>query len=471
MDSKTTTTAPQAMRTSGIVSLKEKIAYGMGDLGNGFMFDLGQAYLLKFYTDVAGLPPAAAASVFVVTKLFDAFMDPVAGTVIDGQRRVGRYGRFRGVMFYSCIALAVLTVVTFLTPGHSEGVNLAYAYVSYMAWGVLYSFTNIPYGSLASVMTQEPVERAKLASFRQAGSVTALLITGVAFMPIVLAFDSARVGYAFAAGAMAVTGVLCFFATFRYTRENVPVVRSHEKLTAREFVRTIASNRPLLALIAMTIFSISAYNVKTSMIVYFTQYYLGDVRLLAAVNVIAIGSSIIGILLIPVLTRLIGKKRTALYGFLLAVVADGLNFVLPTNPVLFTVLFSLSFIGVALPNGITWAMVSDVIDFGHWRTGRRREGITYSMFNFSRKIAQSVAGGLAGFGLSAIGYVPNAHQTDGVLFGMKGLQTLYPCLALAVAAVILLLLYPLTDKKVAELALETHAREGTEAPVERGPQD
>ncbi|GAP55907.1 uncharacterized symporter YjmB [Arthrobacter sp. Hiyo6] len=122
---------------------------------------------------------------------------------------------------------------------------------------------------------------------------------------------------------MAVTGVLCFFATFRYTRENVPVVRSHEKLTAREFVRTIASNRPLLALIAMTIFSISAYNVKTSMIVYFTQYYLGDMRLLAAVNVIAIGSSIIGILLIPVLTRLIGKKRTALYGFLLAVVADG----------------------------------------------------------------------------------------------------------------------------------------------------
>lgn len=443
----------------GRLSLKEKISYGMGDLGNGFMFDLGQAYLLKFYTDVAGLPAAAAATVFVVTKLFDAFMDPLAGTAIDGRRKVGRSGRFRGVMFYSSIALAVLTIFTFLTPGMSEGVNLVYAYASYMAWGVLYSFTNIPYGSLASVMTQEPVERAKLASFRQAGSVSALLITGVAFMPIVLAFDSERVGYAFAAGAMAVTGVLCFFATFRGTNENVPVVRSAEKLTLKGFAGAIVGNRPLLTIILMTIFSISAYNVKTSMIVYFTQYYLGDVTLLPFVNVISIGSSIIGILLIPVLTRFIGKKNTALLGFGLAIVADALNFILPTTPILFTILFSLSFIGVALPNGITWAMVCDVIDFGHWKNGARREGITYSMFNFSRKIAQSVAGGLAGFGLSAIGYVPNAAQSEAALSGMKVLQTLYPCLALLVAASVLYFLYPLTDRRMKAITEETRDRE------------
>ncbi|MGT2462091.1 glycoside-pentoside-hexuronide (GPH):cation symporter [Sinomonas atrocyanea] len=452
------------------LSLKEKIAYGMGDLGNGFMFDLGQAYLLKFYTDVAGLPAAAAATVFVVTKLFDAFMDPLAGVVIDGRRTVSRFGRFRGVMFYSSIALGILTVFSFVTPGLSQGVNLVYAYASYMAWGVLYSFTNIPYGSLASVMTQEPVERAKLASFRQAGSVLALLITGVAFMPIVLAVGSDRVGYGVAATAMAVAGVLCFFATFRHTRESVPVVRTGEKLTAKSFVTTVVTNRPLLAVVIMTVFSISAYNVKTSMIVYFTQYYLGDVRLLPYVNVISIGSSIIGILLIPLLTRLIGKKRTALYGVLLAVVADGLNFILPTNTVLFTALFSLSFIGVALPNGITWALVCDVIDFGHWRTGVRREGITYSVFNFSRKIAQSVAGGLAGFGLSAIGYIPKVQQASGVLAGMKGLQTLYPCLALAVAALVLAVMYPLTDRKMEELVFETHAAEGTD-PAGPGPQD
>ena len=441
------------------LSLKEKIAYGMGDLGNGFMFDLGQAYLLKFYTDVAGLPAYVAGGVFVFTKLFDAFVDPFAGAVIDGRTKIGRHGRFKSMMLYSSIALAVLTVFTFMTPAGSQHVNLVYAYGSYMAWGVLYSFTNIPYGSLASVMTQNPVQRAQLASFRQAGSVSALLITGVAFMPIVLAFENQRVGFAVAAGAMAVVGVLAFYTTFRFTHETVPVVRSHEKLTFRGFGTAIVGNRPLLVLILMTVFSISAYNVKTSMIVYFTQYYLGSLSLLPYVNLISIGASVFGILSIPFLVKRFGKKRTALLGFGLAIVADGLNFVLPTNTVGFTILLSLSFIGVALPNGITWALVCDVIDFGHWKSGVRREGITYSAFNFSRKIAQSLAGGLTGFGLSAVGYLPNVQQSSSTLLGMKGLQTLYPCLALAVAAIVLAVLYPLTDKRLVEITGETHDRE------------
>ena len=461
-------TITTATKVASKLTLKEKIAYGMGDMGNGFMFDLGQAYLLKFYTDVVGLPAYLAGGVFVFTKLFDAFMDPIAGAVIDGRTKVGRHGRFKSVMMYSSIALGILTVFTFLTPGASQGVNLAYAYGSYMAWGVLYSFTNIPYGSLASVMTQNSQQRAQLASFRQAGSVSALLITGVAFMPIVLAFESERVGFAVAAGTMAVVGVMGFYATFRFTHEAVPVVRT-EKLTLRGFVTAIYTNRPLLVLILMTIFSISAYNVKTSMIVYFTQYYLGDMSLLPYVNMISIGSSIFGILSIPFLVKRFGKKRTALFGFALAVVADGLNFLLPTNNVLFTILLSLSFIGVALPNGITWALVSDVIDFGHWRTGVRREGVTYSMFNFSRKIAQALAGGLAGFGLSFVGYLPNVQQSASTLLGMKGLQTLYPCLALTAAALVLWLLYPLTDSRVDEIVAETHAREVGAGPAEVDP--
>src|SRR6476469_5886448 len=119
------------MQRSTIVTrltFKEKFAYGLGDFGNGFMFDLGQAYLLKFYTDVAGLPGTVAGSVFLITKLFDACMDPLAGTWIDQRRNIGNHGRFRGVMLYSSIALAVLTVFTFLTPGQMEGTNLVYAY-------------------------------------------------------------------------------------------------------------------------------------------------------------------------------------------------------------------------------------------------------------------------------------------------------------------------------------------------------
>src|SRR4051794_41904936 len=114
------------------LTLKEKISYGLGDFGNGFMFDLGQAYLLIFYTDVAGLPGAVAGGVFLFTKIFDAFMDPMAGTFIDGRSRIGRVGRFRPGVVYSSVALAGLTGFKFLPPGAAGGVNPGYAHAALM---------------------------------------------------------------------------------------------------------------------------------------------------------------------------------------------------------------------------------------------------------------------------------------------------------------------------------------------------
>ncbi|MBV4440577.1 MFS transporter [Clostridium tyrobutyricum] len=445
------------------LSLKEKISYGLGDFGNGFMFDLGQAYLLKFYTDVVGLPGVVAGGIFVFSKIFDAFMDPIAGSAVDSRKNIGKNGRFRPVMFYSSIILAILTVVTFFTPDVSSRGKLIYAYVSYMLWGLLYSFTNVPYGSLGSVMTQDVQDRSQLASFRQAGSVGALLITGVIFMPIVTRFSNPKVGFPVAAAIMGTIGVCAFFVTFKNTKESVKIERKNEKITPRSFATAVFTNKPLLVLILMTVFSISAYNIKTAMIIYFCQYYLGNVSLLPYVNFISIGCSVIGIISMPYLVKKLGKKKTAILGFAMSFIADGLNFILPVNIVVFTILLSISFIGISIPNGVTWAFVSDVIDYGQWHTGVRREGITYSAFNFSRKVAQSIAGGLSGFGLTLIGYVPNAKQSAGTLFGIKSLLMLYPCIALIIAAIVIGILYSLSDKKYKQIVkdLQDGKVEGT----------
>lgn len=454
------------------LSLKEKLAYGLGDFGNGFMFDLGQAYLLYFYTEIAGISAMAAAGVFAFTKIFDAFMDPIAGTFVDGRKNVGKRGRFKPVMMFSAIVLAVLTVLTFISPPGTHGVKLFYAYASYMAWGLMYSFTNVPYGSLASVITQDSEQRAQLAAFRQAGSVGALLITGVAFMPIVVAVSGGagqlnQAGYAAAALAMSVVGVLGFFACYKGTEEAVPVVRDpSEKITPMTFIRTVFTNRALLTLILMTVFSISAYNIMPAMMVYFSQYNLKNVQLLSYINFFGIGASIVAILSIPFLVKKLGKRNTALLGFGLAAGSALINFFVPTNPYIFTLLYALTFIGVALPNGVTWAMVSDTIDYGHWRTGVRREGITYSMFNFSRKIAQALAAATAGIGLNAIGYTKGftdgsvaPAKVESILHGIKMLQTLYPAVALTLAALTLFLLYPLTEDKLKQILIEIHERD------------
>lgn len=440
------------------LSLKEKISYGMGDLGNGFMFDLGQIYLLKFFTDVAGIPATAAGGIFLASKLFAAIVDPIVGSSID-YRKVGARGKFRPYLVLGSILLAILTVFTFLSPNLSSTGKLIYAYVSYMLWGVGYSFVNIPYGSLGSVMTQDARDRTSLASWRQTGSLAALFITSVVVMPMILWFPNTKIGYPVVMAIMSLLGILSFLFTYRNCKERyVAQHKPKEKLSFRTVIKTFVSNKPLLTLVLMTIFTISAYNLKSAMLVYYAQYNLGNIKLMAYMNFIIIGSSFLGVILLPKLVKLFGKKHTAMIGLGISVAADAINFFMPNNIYLFTILASIAFIGISIPNGITWAFVSDIIDYGEWSEGERKEGTTYSLFNFSRKLAQSLSGFLSGIGLGLIGYVPNVAQKASTLMGIKGLLLLYPTVALTIAILILGSMYKLTDKKHAEIIQDLKAR-------------
>jgi GPH family glycoside/pentoside/hexuronide:cation symporter len=435
------------------IPTKEKALYGFGDFGNGFMFDLGQSYLMHFYTDVAGISAVAAAGVFSITKIFDAFMDPLAGSLIDA-RTPGKRGKFRPVMMLSAIILAVLTVVTFTMPDLSMGGKIAWAYGTYMAWGLVYSFTNVPYGSLASVMTRDVGERSFMASTRQAGSIGAQLVTGVAFIPILAMFSNPKIGYPVTAAIMAFIGIIGFFICYKGTKEHIKAenAKGKEKSSMKDYFRVVFTNRPLWCLVLMTLFTISAMNTNNAMMIYFCQYNLGHVGLQPIINFIQMGSSVVGITLIPFLVRRFGKKKTAMAGLLIGVIADGLNFVIPTNIYSFIVLVSIGYAALAISNGVTWAFVSDAIDYGHWHTGVRKEGVTYAAFNFSRKIAQSLAAIVSAGVLAATGYVANAHQTAGTLLGIKGTMTLYPAVALLLAAIIIGLLYNLSDDKFKNIA-------------------
>lgn len=441
------------------ITLKEKISYGLGDFGNGFMFDLGQLYLLKFFTDVAGVSAAAAAGIFLVSKLFAAVCDPVVGSFIDYRKNIGERGKFRPFLIWGSIVLAALTILTFLSPNIGPTGKLIYAYASYMIWGIGYSLVNIPYGSLGAAISQDTQERASLASFRQAGSLGALFVTSVIVMPLIILIPNRHVGYPVVMGLMSLIGIIAFIMCYLGTKERiVNQTGPKEKLTLGVIVKTFTSNKPLLVLVLMTVFTISAYNIKSAMLIYFAEYNLGHVELMAYMNFIIIGSSLVGVLFLPKLVQRFGKKKTAIAGMLISVVADSINFVSPSNVYIFTILASISFIGISIPNGITWAFVSDIIDYGEWKSGERREGTTYSLFNFSRKLAQALSGFLSGIGLALIGYVPNVVQTPGTQLGIKALLTLYPAVALAIAALIIGFMYNLTDNRHKELVRELQLR-------------
>ncbi|WP_416353706.1 glycoside-pentoside-hexuronide (GPH):cation symporter [Agrilactobacillus fermenti] len=440
------------------IPLSQKIAYGFGDFGNGFMFDLGQAYLTKFWIDAAGIGAGAVAGIFGFTKIFDAFMDPVAGSFIDNRKKIGKHGKFRPVMMISAVLLGLMTIVTFTMPDLSPTGKIVYAYVAYMIWGAIYSFTNDPYGSLASVMSRNVQDRSYLATSRQVGSVGAQFLTGIAFIPLMEMFGghNERHGFLIAASIFAIAGVLMFLVCFLGTRENVKVHRdtNAKKEGLKDYLKVVFTNGPLFAVILMTIFTISAMNTNNQMMVFFAQYNLGNIGLQPIVNGIMMGTSIIGVFMIPSLTKRFGKKKTAMWSFVVGAGANILNFILPTNVITFIILVTIGYTALAIPNGITWAFVSDVIDYGEWHTGMRKEAITYAAFNFSRKLAQSLAALVSAGVLALTGYVANAHQTKGTLMGIKGAMTIYPGICLLIAAVVIGLLYKLTDDRYEKIATD-----------------
>ncbi len=452
----------QKTKTSdaGRLTLKEKVAYGLGDVGNNFLFDLGQIYLLKFYTDTLGLPAATAGLVFLVTKLWDGFSDVTVGTWVDSRKNFGKRGKFRPFMLYAALPLALMTVVSFTNPDFSLTGKTIWAYVTYMAFGTIYSIFNIPYGSMIPAMTQDPVERSELASFRWAGANTGLLVATVGFMPIVTAFESSSTGYIVAAAVFAAAGMTLQLLCYRGIRERHVVKAEPKKKqgTVLSNYKALFKNAPLLVLSLVNLFTFSAFNVKLAVQVYYCQYSLNDISIVPYMGFFSIGCVFIGILLVPYFSRRIGKKHTYVMGAIIWATADILAWFFANSPVPFIIFACVAFFGTAFINTLNWALVSDAVEYGEWKTGKRSEGLVYSFFIFFRKLSQAVAGFIPGLVLSLVGYIPNAVQSAGALKGIKGLMFIYPGVLAIATALVMAFLYKLSDVRYSEILADLNKR-------------
>ncbi|WP_223593087.1 glycoside-pentoside-hexuronide (GPH):cation symporter [Neobacillus bataviensis] len=453
------------METTGTkkLTLKEKVSYGLGDVGNGFMFDMGQLYLLKFYTDVLGISAYWGGLVFLISKIFDAFADSSVGAFVD-RRNLGKRGKFRPFILFGSIPLAIMTVISFLAPDFSSTGKIVFAFVTYMLFGLAYSFVNIPYGSLAASMTQDSVDRASLGSFRAIGSQFAMLVSGMTVIPIVSHFPNEKIGYAVGIAIMAAIGVIFHYICYRNTSENI--VRApkadQEKIPMSRLFKLLLSNRPLIALCFVCLFMVAASNLRTAVQLYYLQYNLKNTGLITLLSFTSVGIAVVGSFFIPTLVKRFGKKKTFIIGLIIGVAADAANFILPANIPTFLVLLSIGSLGLSFALGLPWVMVADTIDYHEWKTGERTEGVVYSSYSFFRKLAQALAGFIPGVALGLIGYVPNVQQTAETLLGIKGLMFLVPAVFNLIACVILIVVYNLTDKKYKNIIEELKVKNSNE---------
>lgn len=292
---------------------KEKVAYGIGDLGSNILLDIGTLYLLKFYTDVLELPGTYGGIIFLVAKFFTAFTDMGTGIMLDSRRRIGPKGKFRPFVLYAAFPVTLLAIANFVgTPFDVTGKTIV-ATVLFMMYGLFFSMMNCSYGAMVPAMTKNPDERAALAAWRQGGATLGLLICTVGFVPVMnLIEGNPQLSYVVAATLFSAFGLFFMWWCYAGVKERYveqPASSPTQKPGLLASFRAIAGNRPLFILCIANLCTLGAFNVKLAIQVYYTQYVLNDPILLSWMGFFSMGCIFIGVFMMPGAVRRFGKKK------------------------------------------------------------------------------------------------------------------------------------------------------------------
>ena len=442
--------------------MRDKIGYLLGDFGNDFFFLLVSSFLMVYYTDVYGLSAAWVGGLFLIARLWDAIADITWGRFVD-TREPGKNGKFRPWVFRMSFPLVFSGVLMFVhIPGMSNGFYEAYAFVTYLVWGTLYSTVNIPYGSMASVMTVDPVERASLSTYRTIGMTLAGLIINAVGPMIVFVDNKADAdGFLMAAVLFGVLALGCYMGCYKLTTERVVAPKgSTEKMDLKKTLKGLAKNKPLIAILTASLMFMMNMMLIGSVNVYLFKDYFSSA---ATLSLVSIAQTAAVLVVAPFMTKLAskyGKKEISIVGLTIASAAYFLLFFLKDiDAMTFIYINFVAFIGYALFNTVIWAFVTDVIDYQEYLTDQREDGTVYSVYSFARKVGQAVAGGIGGFAIGAVGYNSALEvQTDEALNGIHMLATLVPALVYLTVLLILIFFYPLNKKRLAKMQEELAAK-------------
>ncbi|MCH5198559.1 MAG: MFS transporter [Oscillospiraceae bacterium] len=453
--------------THGITA-KDKIGYALGDMGGLLTFGLISSFLNMFYTDVLHIPLGQITILMLVARIWDAINDPLWGSFIDS-RKPTKHGRFRPYILAASVPLALGAVVMFTKiPGLSTTQYLIFAYITYIFYGMMYTGTNIPFGSLASVITNDGQERSSLSMWRSIGA-------GFGGLPaqILLPFfvyttlengtkvlDSTKLTLSVA--VLGVLTVVIYYLHFKLTKEriSIPPKQNQSDYSLIKSIKALSKNRPfiVLCIISMLLIAFQMYTQTTYN--YLLKNYYNQPGLYSLTTVCTYLPMACFLPFMGKLIRKYGKKELCSAGLAFAAVINVVLYLIKLtpiveNPYVFLALLLFSGAGQTFLVLEVWALVMDVIDYHELLSGRREEGTAYAFYSFTRKLGQTLAGVGTNILLGVIGYNVNSTETQGqtaeVVSKLYDISTIIPAIVLAVMFVLLAFCYKLSKKKLEEM--------------------
>ncbi len=422
------------------IGFKDGLGYAMGDAGNLFILTYVSSYLKVFYTDILKIDSKRITVLFLIARLWDAINDPLWGGLI-AKKKPTKDGKFRPFIKWFAIPLgisAMLCYVNFRDFTANDNLILALAYITYIGFGMMYTTINIPYGSLASVITDDPAGRTLLSTFRTVGAglggaapliiAPFIIYTGTgkfnsAGQEIEAADPNGMLTFGIIMGALS---IVSFFLCYNLSKERVPSEEEPD-VDIKGMYKGMFKSRPFImaALSGILISgqlqfgSLNQYLYKN----YFENTGLGPIGTVANYLPMAIM-----IFFMPKLVKKFGKKELCGFGtFFSAIAAILMYFIVPhcdrlgSGPVIFMIFTFIIGFGYSFVSITNWAIITDVIDYQEYKTGIRSESAVYAVYTFCRNLGQTLAdtGGItmlskiAGYNgetMADAGYLPGVGE-------------------------------------------------------------
>lgn len=394
--------------TAERLSLRERLSYGVGDVGGNLVFAPISAFLLFYLTDVVGIGAAIAGTLLLFGRVMDGTLDLIVGTLID--KTSTRWGKARPWILFSTPVLVISFVLLFNVPaGLSQGGRELYAFAFYfLCLGVGFVSSNLAYHTLLSVITSSTTMRVSLTVFRTFFALITTLVVNAITMPLITALGSGQsawtgvmIGYA---GIATITFAVLFFGT----RERVkPAVGANNvvMMPLGLKLRKLLSN-PFFFL-GFGLFFLTFILQGTSGVgIYFASDVLGDPNSFGLLSVAQLAPMLLGLWFMPRVIGRFGKRRSILFGTVIVVVGSVITLIDPTNLTLVVLGTAVRGFGGIPAMASLFALVADIVDYGEWKHGARLDGMTYAAATAGQNFG-------AGLGIAIVGWVLAASAYDG----------------------------------------------------------
>jgi sugar (glycoside-pentoside-hexuronide) transporter len=455
------------------VGPRNRFGYGLGTLGRDAMYGMVATYLMVYLTEARQVSTGVLAAITVImvaTRVLDAVADPLMGIVVDNTHT--RIGKFKPWIIVGALLATTLTVMLF-TDWQVSGVWFVVLFaVLYMAWSISWTTNDVAYWSMLPSLSRDPAARERIGSFARiiasigAFGIALALVPGVQALGGGDSADQLKVGYFWLAVIVSVALIVFQAIMVLLVREDRTIVtEQHTKF--RELYTLLARNDQLMwAALTQLLYQV-AFTITQALAYYYMVYIYGDENMYTALAA-AVGVATLGALAVY---PLLAKRLTRSVQFSLSLgltVLGYLVFFFAPNGVLIPVLIAalLVFVGTSWLQMLMLMFLTDSVEYGQWKLGRRNESANFALQPFVWKLSGGLANGVVGVTLIIAGISNN--DTHRILdssgqFALKTSMLLIPLALMVLCYLIYRRFYTLDETRYAQIVAELESRAAEQA--------